>query len=242
MAPLFSFFNAHGVFRHSVKTNDWESSQNATLITGFHAGATADTDTGLVYSFKSTLTLHRCPRVPPLSSSAAKGLYLYEAASDNASLFKYDIASKAWNLVNVTGDIPAARSSPCFASAYGGKKLILAGGITERSADEVYVFDVTTAVWTRTSSIPIGYYGGTCAVSGDSFILWGGAYRLALHEGGPIVLDMPSVKWGTKFTPGPASANPVIPAAMPSAADRGSRALPIALSLLFMATSILCIF
>ncbi|KAF9967748.1 hypothetical protein BGZ70_008409 [Mortierella alpina] len=263
------FFDTHGVFRYNIKTNDWESSENATLVTGFHAGATTDTDTGLVYGVAAAVprrfpdpTLAKVTEFNPATnnytvkeylgppqmakgastvySSATKSLYLYEAASETA-LYKYDIATKAWSLVNATGDIPTARSDPCFASAYGGKKLILAGGITQQGSDEVHVFDVTTAVWTRTSNIPIGYYAGTCAVSGDSLILWGGAYRLTIHEGGPIVLDMPSGKWGTKFTPGPASVNPVIPAATPSAADRGSRALPIALSVLLTATSILCI-
>ncbi|KAF9292629.1 hypothetical protein BGZ68_000033 [Mortierella alpina] len=264
------FFDGLGVFRYNVKTDDWDLSQNATLVNGFHGGATTDTDTGLVYGVSGADIskyehLSRPARVTEFNpatnnytvqeyvgspqrdkiastvySSVAKSLYLYESASDNA-LFRYDIASRKWSSVNATGDIPSPREQPCFASAYGGRKLILAGGNTERGSEEVHVFDVTTNEWTKTSNMPVGHYTATCAVSGDSFILWGGAHRNILNDGGPIVLDMPSGKWGTKFTPGPASVNPVIPKATQSAADRASRALPMALVAVVAVASFLCV-
>ncbi|KAF9956795.1 Acyl-CoA-binding domain-containing protein 5 [Mortierella alpina] len=261
------FFDGLGVFRYNIKTNDWDLSQNVT-VKGFHSGATTDTDTGLVYGVSAAVpgafpegvpakvtvfdpatnsfSVQEYDGLPQMAmggstiySSAAKSLYLYESASSNA-LFKYDITSKAWSAVNATGDIPSPRSAPCFAPAYGGKNLILAGGMTTLGADEVHVFDVVTAEWTKVSNIPLGYYSATCAVSGDSFVLWGGAHKDVLNED-PIVLDMSSGKWGTKFTPGPASLNPVIPVETTSAADRGSRALPIALSAVVAVASILCV-
>ncbi|KAF9936426.1 hypothetical protein BGZ67_002373 [Mortierella alpina] len=252
------FFDALSVHRYNIKTNDWASSQNATLVNGFHAGATTDTDTGLVYGVSAaehhrssvvrparvtefnpatnTYTVQEYAGFPHMAMggstvySSATSLYLYESASDNA-LFRYDISSKAWSSVNATGDIPSPRNLPCFAPAYGGKKLILAGGQTERGSDEVYVFDVTTAEWTKTSSIPLGYYTATCAVSGDSFILWGGGHGAIVNDGGPIVLDIPSGKWGTKFTS----------VGTQSAAYRGSRALPVAFSAMVAVASILCV-
>ncbi|KAF9574514.1 hypothetical protein EC968_006319 [Mortierella alpina] len=261
------FFDALGVYRYNIKTNDWDTNQKATLIRGFHAGATTDTDTGLVYGVSEAMlnpfgpgrptrvtefnpatnnfTVHEHDGLPLMSgggstiySSAAKSLYLYEWGNINA-LFKYDIVSKAWSSVNATGDIPSSRHNPCFAPAYGGKKLILAGGASLRGADEVHIFDVATSVWTKTSSKPTGYFTAACAVAGDSLILWGGGHGAPGNDGGPIVLDIPSGKWGTKYTPGPASVNPVT--SEQSATDRGARALPMALSAVVAVATILCI-
>ncbi|KAF9990290.1 hypothetical protein BGZ75_002604 [Mortierella antarctica] len=213
------FFDALSVHRYNIKTNDWTSSQNATLVNGFHAGATTDTDTGLVYGV-SAAEHHRSSVVRPArvtEFNPATNTYTVQeyAGFPHMAMGGSTVYSSATKASTCT-----SRPATMHFSAYGGKKLILAGGQTERGSDEVYVFDVTTAEWTKTSSIPLGYYTATCAVSGDSFILWGGGHGAIVNDGGPIVLDIPSGKWGTKFTS----------VGTQSAADRGSRALPVAFS------------
>lgn len=135
------FFDAFGVFRYNVKTDDWDSSQNATLVNGFHGGATTDTDTGLVYGVSAAVrsewegrsrparvtefnpatnnyTVQEydgSPRADKIAStvysSVAKSLYLYESASDNA-LFRYDIASRKWSLVVSQQTVLSASVAP----------------------------------------------------------------------------------------------------------------------------------
>lgn len=103
--------------------------------------------------------------------------------------------------------------------AYGGTKLIVAGGAISPSGtpepvnsnlalDDVYMLDVATLVWTKLASLPTKYYGGVCAVSGDSFIIWGGYSTYSgdmvvvqSNLGGPIVLDLKANTWGTNYTP-----------------------------------------
>ncbi|KAF9098319.1 Leucine-zipper-like transcriptional regulator 1 [Mortierella sp. AM989] len=148
-------------------------------------------------------------------SSPAKKIYMYEWLGDGnqTALLTFGVGSQSWAEVNTTGDVPPHRYFPCFTSAYDGKKLILAGGIIQtptsyKSMDDIYMFDVTTATWTKLANLPKAYSGASCAASGDSFIIWGGRVILGVLEdqmkfieGGPSVLDMQKNQWGTSYTP-----------------------------------------
>ncbi|KAI1296176.1 hypothetical protein EDD11_007524 [Mortierella claussenii] len=159
-------------------------------------------------------------------STLAKSLFTYEWARNgtDSALFKYNIATKTWSSVKATGDVPVQRNGPCLAPAYHGRKLILAGGATlERNPvtlTDVYIFDVVTSVWSKGAALPKPYTGSACAVSGDSFILWGGynslgimnknvtdpgATGVVLSTDGPIVYNIVANSWGTSYTPGPAA-------------------------------------
>ncbi|KAF9362712.1 hypothetical protein BGX34_005624 [Mortierella sp. NVP85] len=77
--------------------------------------------------------------------------------------------------------------------AYGGKKLILAGGRDVKGLNlfnDVYSFDVATSVWSKLA---------------DSFILWGIGVKEGLgfnHEEGPAIPNIVSNTWGNKYRPG----------------------------------------
>ncbi|KAF9922330.1 hypothetical protein BGZ65_009681 [Modicella reniformis] len=176
-------------------------------------------------------------------SSAAKRIFGYEHnffADDVEALWSYGITSKDWTQVKATGDIPPTRSSPCFVSAYGGKKLILAGGIGVKQSNilnDVYSLDVSTLTWTKLPNMPLALFGQNCAVSGDSFITMGGLKSLEVakdvevaNDEGPAILNLTSNTWGKRYTPtrltppSPTPPSPTpprpTPGQKPSSADR----------------------
>jgi hypothetical protein len=87
--------------------------------------------------------------------------------------------------------------------------------------DDVYSFDVATSVWSKLANAPRAAWGPICAVSGDSFIYWGGVGQKEnttkpfSHDEGPAILNLVSNTWGDKYTP---------PAPV-SSADRASAVL-----------------
>jgi len=72
-------------------------------------------------------------------------------------------------------------------------------------SNDVYSFDVATSVWSKLANAPRAAWGPVCAVSGDSFIFWGGlGTKEGLgfnHEEGPAILNIVSNTWGNKYTP-----------------------------------------
>ncbi|KAI1295754.1 hypothetical protein EDD11_007840 [Mortierella claussenii] len=145
-------------------------------------------------------------------SHEAKALYMYEwnaqpQPGPEHALMKYDIASRTWTVVSVTGDLPPNRAAPCMVPAYGGKKLILVGGQTyavngSLSRSDTYLFDTTTSVWQKVASAPRGYSSSTCAVSGDMLIVFGGySYDMVQNKDGPAVYNMATNTWGTHYVP-----------------------------------------
>ncbi|KAG0002873.1 hypothetical protein BGZ65_002256 [Modicella reniformis] len=153
-------------------------------------------------------------------SSVAKRIFGYEPNQlhDNKeALWSYNITSKDWTPVNATGDIPPLRSYPCFVSAYGGKKLILAGGLGIKPIailNDVYSLDVSTLTWTKLANMPLTVVGHSCAVSGDSFVAMGGLTDwVVANDEGPAILNLTSNTWGKRYTPTP-------PGQTPSSADR----------------------
>ncbi|KAG0323475.1 hypothetical protein BG000_002641 [Podila horticola] len=70
-------------------------------------------------------------------------------------------------------------------------------------ANDVFMFDVETSVWTKVSTTPVGYYGSACAVSGDSLILYGGYKGLDMPENDdvPSIYDMKKNTWVSTYIP-----------------------------------------
>jgi len=85
------------------------------------------------------------------------------------------------------------------------------------ASKEVYMFDVDTSIWSRLADAPRAALGPGCAVSGDSFLYWGGARSInatefieggansinvsELNEEGPAILNLASNTWGNKYYP-----------------------------------------
>lgn len=61
--------------------------------------------------------------------------------------------------------------------ALNGSKMILFGGDDGSvSTSSLYILDVPTMTWTQATSAFEGRSGMACAVSGNSFVVWGGRH------------------------------------------------------------------
>lgn len=104
-----------------------------------------------------------------------------------SALFSYEAMFSKWTQLNATGTNPSPRQGACMVPAHNGTKLVLFGGfapakltnlstLPSNSFSDIYVLDVATLVWTKG---PDGQpkrarSGHVCAMSGDSFVAWGG--------------------------------------------------------------------
>ncbi|KAF8929139.1 hypothetical protein BGZ52_002546 [Haplosporangium bisporale] len=91
------------------------------------------------------------------------------------NLVRYNFADSSWTPLYSQG--PSARDSACLASAYGGTKLVLFGGIQTASAlSDIFIYDIATNTWTQgqDGTIKRGRASAACTVSGDYFITYGG--------------------------------------------------------------------
>ncbi|KAG0360021.1 hypothetical protein BG005_011714 [Podila minutissima] len=88
--------------------------------------------------------------------------------------------SYAWeriaSLIGTSGE-PSGREMACMVPAYNGTQLVLYGGRTDTvTLSDIYIYNVLTSTWRQGS--PGGPRNArsshACAVSGDSFIAWGG--------------------------------------------------------------------
>lgn len=78
--------------------------------------------------------------------------------------------------------------------AFDGTKIVLAGGLKQASnstsnavQSDVYIFDITTAAWTKLKDAPSAFAYGVCAVSGDHLIVYGGYSEYTASVNGSIV-------------------------------------------------------
>ncbi|KAF9336029.1 hypothetical protein BG006_009920 [Podila minutissima] len=155
-------------------------------------------------------------------SSARKSLF-FAATGPDSNLYEYNLATKNFSAVIGKGQVPQYRKGACFASANGGKTLILAGGqkVYQPSTDnvigsrgatpmltDVSVFDVETSTWTKVTETPNAYYQAACAVSGDSLILYGGFDKLYpipqpnIHNDNvPVIFNLKDKVWVANYTP-----------------------------------------
>ncbi|KAG0356704.1 hypothetical protein BG005_004352 [Podila minutissima] len=155
-------------------------------------------------------------------SSARKSLF-FAATGPDSNLYEYNLATKNFSAVIGKGQVPGYRKGACFASANGGKTLILAGGqkVYQPPTDniignpgptpmltDVSVFDVETSTWTKVTETPNGYYQAACAVSGDSLILYGGFDKLYpipqpnIHNDNvPAIFNLKDKVWVANYTP-----------------------------------------
>lgn len=88
---------------------------------------------------------------------------------------RYNFADSNWT--PLYGQGPSVRDSSCLASAYGGTKLVLFGGIQNSGAlSDIFIYDVATNTWTQgqDGSNKRARASAACTVSGDYFITYGG--------------------------------------------------------------------
>ncbi|KAG0069425.1 hypothetical protein BGZ90_000208 [Linnemannia elongata] len=115
----------------------------------------------------------------------------------NPYLNEYNPDTHEWAVLSTTGP------SPGDINAYNGTKLIVFGGIGmygfEKSS--IHTLDARTLEWTAGNPADTnqGRRLMACAVSGDSFIAWGGYGASGVMDAIPIVYDMKKDQWTTQF-------------------------------------------
>ncbi|KAF9430383.1 hypothetical protein BGZ94_007121 [Podila epigama] len=191
---------------YHIQKNEW--SDVTPIVASIHGFTVTDTDIGQIYGFDKDISNGAQPFVmfDPASSvtvflgphplknlswmtrgvynSARKSLfYLTAGAQGSSDLFEFTLATLTWAPVAQKGEIPSARSGECFASAQGGKKLIVVGGgkdgetVPQKNIvqKDVYIFDVETSTWSKGAEAPHGFMLPACAVSGDMLLVHSGA-------------------------------------------------------------------
>ncbi|KAK5801778.1 hypothetical protein F5H01DRAFT_397646 [Linnemannia elongata] len=119
--------------------------------------------------------------------------------SGNPYLNEYNPNTHEWAAVTTSGPSPGDVSG----HSYNGTKMIVFGGASlngDPNAD-IHILDILTREWTAGKSadaIQARQYMA-CAVSGDSFVAWGGESASGIQEATPIVYDMKYNQWTTQF-------------------------------------------
>ncbi|KAG0242838.1 hypothetical protein BGX31_011501 [Mortierella sp. GBA43] len=148
---------------------------------------------------------------PKSKSWSVMGKFLLVASLPALFLVTKCTSLKTGNIEIVSGCFVLAYPFPTSLAhqplAYGGKKLVLAGGEDggQAALTSVYMLDLATATWTRMADAPRGSWFPACAANGDSFIYWGGldsSKDPTYSNDGPIILNMATNTWGRSFTPG----------------------------------------
>ncbi|KAF9285558.1 hypothetical protein BGZ74_001455 [Mortierella antarctica] len=143
--------------------------------------------------------------------------FLDESNRSSSALLRFDAANSTWSNVELKEGAPSSRQGACMVPAHNGTKLVVFGGfpattitnITNMPGDslsDIYVLDAANLTWTK------GQDGGegrarsshACAISGDSFIAWGGISTAGTPPAQILsVYDLKSNTWQDKFAPDP---------------------------------------
>ncbi|KFH66566.1 hypothetical protein MVEG_07091 [Podila verticillata NRRL 6337] len=247
------FFNPNSVQPYNVQTAEWGAVTNFTGTELFGASLIAtDSDSGKIIGLRHNIPTSKGPGIikdaqivfsefdpndnsvvhtalnvteftqEVAYSSPRKSLFFSSTGPDSI-LYEYNLATKNFTAVIGKGQVPEYRSGACFASASGGKTLILAGGrkVYQPPANNIFgsvgenpilndvsAFDVETSTWTKLTETPNGYYLAACAVSGDSLILYGGFDKLYpipqpnIHNDNvPVIFNLKDKVWVANYTP-----------------------------------------
>ncbi|KAF9417468.1 hypothetical protein BGZ94_009966 [Podila epigama] len=91
-------------------------------------------------------------------SSARKSMYFVNMDEPTIKLHEFNVETNTWVPLVEKGDIPQRRTGACYAAAYGGTKLVLAGGSRFDTPSSSKKPKITT-----TSGYPTGYPTTTSA-------------------------------------------------------------------------------
>ncbi|KAI1319166.1 hypothetical protein EDD11_004809 [Mortierella claussenii] len=134
-------------------------------------------------------------------STVRKSMLVFDTVG--GGVYSYSLGS-GWSRLQTKGTAPTSRSSTHIASAYGGKTIVLYSGVDVNSSttvNDIYFLDVATLTWTKGPDMdPVhGRASAVCAVSGDYFIVWGGAGNDS--SGSVIIYDMSAATWTDHYSP-----------------------------------------
>ncbi|KAG0224549.1 hypothetical protein BGX31_007967 [Mortierella sp. GBA43] len=158
------------------------------------------------------------------------GGYSYRDVREPAPyITEYSIASGTWSVFDTTGDVPTLTADACMTASDDGNTIVFFGGTMYQQdvaapktlSNRIYVLNVITGVWKQgpLADIPRIYTG--CTLVGSNFLAWGGLQGLStLIQGPPVVYDLRTSQWATKFTT-LSEQPPWDPSASPSSSSDG---------------------
>ncbi|KAF9162178.1 hypothetical protein DFQ26_003771 [Actinomortierella ambigua] len=223
------------VFRYTFATDAWTIERAIPYMMVGPGNAVTDPETGLMYapnryndSTPSMLvynpldnSVNKADMHPDLIgnkgfsavwSTLRKSILVYGGLKENNTessvLYEYR-PGKGWSVPAVQGDLPGPVYRHRMVPAYGGKVMVLFGGV--RSKGEIHFLDTATLTWT--TGVPGGpVYAReypACATSGDMFVVWGGKTATSLIS--PLnvtgVYNMRERQWQNAFQPPSSVAN-----------------------------------
>ncbi|KAK3821455.1 MAG: hypothetical protein J3Q66DRAFT_333349 [Benniella sp.] len=159
-------------------------------------------------------TLHGGRDFAVVWSVEYKSMFYFGGTVDGLFVYSKDAIGfdRAWSNPATNGTAPSPRMHPCLVSIDGGKRLIVAGGLSKASnssLNDLYIFDIATRTWTSGPSIPQEQIadGSACGISNNQLIIWGGAYNSPQSSRmagiAPLIFDVKTKKWTSSYNAPP---------------------------------------
>ncbi|KAI8363278.1 hypothetical protein B0O80DRAFT_433321 [Mortierella sp. GBAus27b] len=213
-------------YMYNLKSDSWRMLTNNAFPIDIHGSvAVTDPESGLIYVVNGsvdfdttggyvmeldpkTRTVNTIPMPEIKSSNLNTAAWnsrfrsmVFMSASEN-ELYTFTPSERSkpslgWKELNTTGNVQLIAVSPCLVPAYGGSKMVLFA--IRDNISNVYVLDVATLTWTKSSPI-LGIYGSACGVSGDQLIIWGGTTFKDNATDKTLVYDIKAEAWMTTYT------------------------------------------
>ncbi|KAG0221198.1 hypothetical protein BGX31_010104 [Mortierella sp. GBA43] len=174
----------------------YDPKSKVTVSASSATAATSLTDVGAVWlNSRNTILTFGGSRAPPAST---QGL-------GSGELNEYDPASKTWNTMSTSGDVPPARLDHCMAASDDGSKVVVFGGTSDNLNEyfnTIYVLDVKNGKWKQGQSASVARTRMACAFHSSQFIAWGGSSsssRTTMLNNIPIVYNLNNNKWTDNY-------------------------------------------
>ena len=190
-----------------------DGATNYLFVMGGNTASTLGTE-----CYKYNVTTNSWTLLAPLPAKriilcgAAVGNFIYAiGGSDGAAyyntVYKYDIAGNTWSTVaSLPITIGWGR-----AVSYNNNYIYVAGGVDAFTGgnylNTVYLYNVTTNIWTTATSMPVGVFGGGFALTGNKLVYAAGAFETGISNTvfvGTIDAGNPAlITWQTMDNPYP---------------------------------------
>jgi len=254
----FVLSNGTGL-EYTIASDAWRSLGGSAEVSRTRGlGAATDPDTGMIYVpngflVNSTTTqmfqydlannvLNGVDMHPALVnmvsyaiawSGQAKKMFLFGGAVSgtnnvNGAMYSWD-PIHGWDLLSPQGTVPSPRRSACMVPAYNGQKMILFGGLTDKSnsvLSDVYILDTASMTWSKgqDAGVTSARAECSCAMTNDLFVAWGGGgVNTVISSNLTLVYNARLDSWQSNFSPKAAS-DPSAPwASSPGALQGGKK-------------------
>ncbi|KAG0349464.1 hypothetical protein BG004_005815 [Podila humilis] len=179
---------------YNTRQNVWMPSyKTETIPDKFQLGTVTDLDTGLIYDIKA-------------ENESDCRLSAFDPSNGKKTTDVFYCANFGSNLETNSpqGTYSKAKKNSVrkqhiyLTAAYGGSKLILAGGLSQSANPrqelvnaalrDVYMLDVASMVWTKLLDLPVQAYDAACAVSGDYLVIYGGYSSYSFNRTAGVIV------------------------------------------------------